>query len=196
VGVLHVSQELLKKCINNDRKAHYELYKLCYTFIMRVCYRYYTSKDDALSVHNESFLKIVLNLEKYKGEAPFEAWMRRIVVNTIIDNYRKTKKLKELVQYIDTNAPDFVEPPPPEGPEAELKMEADDIYRLIHLLPPMCRKVFNMYVVDGYSHREIAETLQISEGTSKSQLFDARKKMQQMIKDLHIPKAARNEPAE
>lgn len=191
---MHITQELLNKCMDNDRKAQYELYKSCYSFMMGICYRYYPSEDEAKAVHNESFLKIILNLEKYKGEGPFESWMRRITINTIIDTYRRDKKMKDTIWYTDTTSPDFNEEPP-EGNEAELKLEAEDLYRLIHTLPPMCRKVFNMYVVDGYSHKEIATVMGISEGTSKSQLFDARKKLQNMVQNYHTPKAAKNEPA-
>lgn len=192
---MFISKELIQQCIDNDRKAHLELYKACYSFIMRICYRYHTSKDDVLAAHNESFLKIVLNLKSYKAEAPFEVWARRITINTIIDDYRKNKKLKETIEYIDITAPDYVEEPFDEGNEVEMKLEADDLYKLIYQLPPMCQKVFNLYVVDGYNHREIGELLGINEGTSKSQLFDARRKLQQMLKNYHTPKAASNESA-
>lgn len=190
-----ITKDLLTKCMDNDRKAQLELYKVCYSFIMRICYRYYTSLDDAKVAHNESFLKIVMNLAKYKGDAPFEVWIRRITINTIIDNYRKDKKLRETIEFADVNDPSFEEEPPEEN-EAEMKLQTEDLYRLIQLLPPMCRKVFNLYVVDGYNHKEIGELLGVSEGTSKSQLFDARKKLQAMIKEYYKPKAARNEQAE
>lgn len=188
-------KELLQRCIDNDRKAQLELYKACYSFIMRICYRYFNSKDEVLAAHNESFLKIVINLSSYKAEAPFEVWARRITVNTIIDTFRKNKKLKETIEYTDMASPDFVEEPYDYGNEVEMKLEAEDLYKLIYQLPPMCQKVFNLYVVDGYNHREIGEMLDISEGTSKSQLFDARKKLQQLLKNYHIPKAAKNESA-
>lgn len=190
---MHITEDLLKRCINNDRKAHHELYKACYSFIMRICYRYYTSKDDVLAVHNESFMKVVTSLKNYKGDAPFEAWMRRITINTVIDSFRRNKKLRETIQYTDMASSDFIEKPVNYGNEAEWQLEVEDLYKLIHLLPPMCKKVFNLYVVDGYAHKEIAEMLGISEGTSKSQLFDARKKLQHMIKNYHTPKVAKNE---
>jgi len=188
-----ITNELLQRCINNERKAQQELYKACYSFIMGICYRYYKSKDDVLIAHNESFLKVIMNLKSYKGDAPFEVWMRRITINTVIDSFRKTKKLRETIQYTDMAAPDFVEEAHQDGNEAEWLLEVEDLYKLIHLLPPMCKKVFNLYVVDGFPHKEIAEMLGISEGTSKSQLFDARKKLQRMIKNYHTPKVAKNE---
>jgi RNA polymerase sigma factor (sigma-70 family) len=194
-ALMLISKELLTLCVNNDRKAQFEFYKASYSFIMRICYRYYPSKDEALVAHNESFLKIVMNLEKYKGEGPIEIWMRRIVINTIIDQYRKEKKLKETISFTDVSDPGFSEIPQDEN-DVEMKLQADDLYRLIQLLPPMCQKVFNLYVVDGYTHKEIGVLLEISEGTSKSQLFDARKKLQAMLKDYYKPKAAKNEPAE
>lgn len=191
---MHVPIELLNKCINNDRKAQYELYKACYSFILSICYRYFSSKDDALAVQNEIFLKIILNLSKYKGEGAFEAWVRKVAVNTIVDKYRKDKKLKATIVYTDMAAETLQETSPEEN-EVEIKLATQDIYRLIHLLPPMYGKVFNLFVIDGYSHKEIAEMLSISEGTSKSNLYDARKKLQQMIAKQQLQKAPSNEPA-
>ena len=189
-----VTKELLERCINNDRKAQQEFYKAYYSFIMGICYRYYSSKDEMFIAHNESFLKIMMNLKSYKGDAPFEVWIRRITINTIMDSFRRTKKLRETIEFKDMAAPDFIEAPQ-EGNknEAEWSLEVEDLYKLIHLLPPMCKKVFNLYVVDGYQHKEIAKMLGVSEGTSKSQLFDARKKLQKMIADYHTPKVAKNE---
>jgi len=191
---MQVSQELLKRCIKEDMRAQSELYRLCYSFMLRICYRYYSSKDDVLTVHNESFLKVITNLKKYDNVTPIEVWIRKITVNTIIDSFRRTKKLKETIEYADMSGTDH----PEDGFEwadIELKLEADDIYKLIHLLPPMCSKVFNLYVIDGYTHKEIGDMMGISEGTSKSQLFEARKKLQAMIKNYHTPKLTRNELA-
>ncbi len=189
-----VSQELIERCKKEDIRAQAELYKLCYSFILRICHRYCGNKDDVQIVHNESFLKIITNLRKYDNVTPIEVWMRKITINTIIDSFRRTKKLKETIDYTDMSGIDMPEDSF-KWAEVELKLEADDIYKLIHLLPPMCGRVFNLYVIDGYIHKEISEMLGISEGTSKSQLFEARKKLQQMLKNYHTPKLARNELA-
>lgn len=189
-----ITEELLKRCMSNDTRAQNELYRACYSFIKRICYRYYNNEDEVLTSLNESFFKIVTNLKSYRHESPFEVWMRRITINTIIDSYRRAKKMKDVLHYTDLSTPDFAEPITDEN-ETELKMEAEDILKLIHLLPPMCKKIFNLYVIDGYNHREIGEMLEISEGTSKSQLFEARKKLQQMVKNYHTPKITSNELA-
>jgi len=188
---MQISPELIKRCIDNDRKAQYELYKACYSFLMRICYRYNpANKDDALDTLNQSFLKIVMNLKKFKGEAPFEVWIKRITINTVIDNYRRNKKMYETLEYTDINSPDFKEDPL-EDSYIQQKLDADEIYDMIAKLPPMCQKIFNLYVIDGYTHKEIGEILGISDGTSKSQLFDARKKLQLMIAHRNMPKAVK-----
>jgi RNA polymerase sigma factor (sigma-70 family) len=192
--MLTISNQLIKRCIRDDVRAQSELYKVCYSFILRICYRYYSSKDEALVVHNESFLKVVTHLKKYDNETPIEVWIRKIVINTVIDNYRRTKKLRETIEYTDMNAENYIEMPQDDY-GMEMKLEAEDIFKLIHLLPPMCGKVFNLNVIDGYAHKEIAEMLGISEGTSKSQLYEARKKLQAMIKNYHTPKIQNNELA-
>ncbi len=175
---LIVDKTLLEDCKQNKRKAQFELYKLCYSILLSVCLRYENNKEDAEFLLNKAFYKILKNLESYQDNVPFEAWIRRITINTAIDEYRKSKRSKL----------DFVEEPMESYPlldmdfnEAEKKFNADELLEMVKRLPPASQKVFNLYVIDGYNHKEIAEKLDMSEGTSKWHLSSARKKLKELV---------------
>lgn len=179
-----ICAQLLQDCQAGDRKAQYQLYQSCYPLLMSVCMRYMQDDLEARGMLNQGFLKIVTNLEKYREEVPFEAWIRRIMINTIIDNFRKNRKVKELIEHRD-----FASSPPPQTDRfdwniADQQFDAEQIEALIRSLPPMSQKVFNLYAIDGYSHREVSEQLGISVGTSKWHLSSARKRLQEMLRNL------------
>ena len=178
---MNVEKELLNACKAEDRKAQFELYKVCYSILLSVCFRYERNKEDAEFLLNKAFYKILKNLKKYDDKVPFEAWIRRITINTVIDDYRKNKRSKV----------DYVEEPMNMAPvqtmdynEADQKYDAEELQRLIDQLPPVSKKVFNLYVIDGYNHREIADQLDMSEGTSKWHLSSARKKLKELLHQL------------
>jgi RNA polymerase sigma-70 factor (ECF subfamily) len=133
---------------------------------MSICIRYKSDEAEARAVLNQGFLKILTNLDKYNSNIPFEAWIRRIMINTIIDEFRKYKKHKERVQYTDFIANDTFDNRV-DFNEADQMFDAEAIEYFIKQLPEVAQKVFNLYVIDGYSHREIGEMLDISEGNSK-----------------------------
>ncbi len=166
--------------MNGDRRGQFQLYKSCFNILMGVCIRYKKSEEEAASVVNVGFLKILNNLNKYKTEVPFEAWIRRIMINTIIDDFRKNRKVKELIEHTDFS--DY-------EASAELMdfniadqlFDAKQLENFIQMLPPVSQKVFNLYAIDGYSHKEVGDLLGISEGTSKWHLSSGRKKIQEMM---------------
>lgn len=175
---MKIEKELIESCKKEDRKAQFELYRLCYSVLLSVCFRYEKNKEDAEFLLNKAFYKILKNLDKYKDNIPFEAWIRRITINTVIDDYRKNKKEKI----------DYVEEPMLAAPvtamdfnEADQRFDAEELQLLINRLPPVSKKVFNLYVIDGYNHKEIAEKLDMSEGTSKWHLSSARKKLKELV---------------
>lgn len=177
---MNIEQEILRQCIDKERKAQFALYKQLYSFLMSICVRYYNNHEDAKSVLNLGFLKLLNNLEKYKQEIPFGLWARRVMINTIIDEYRKNKKEKELLEYhdfTDRNDDETLT----DVNEAVKKMDVQEIQNYIDKLPNVSRRVFNLFVVDGYGHKEIAEMLGMSEGTSKWHLNNAREKLKQAI---------------
>ena len=175
---MDIQPKLIALCIKHDRKAEYELYKLSYSYLMSICMRYSKDKDTASEILNMAYLKILTNISTYKPEIPFKAWIRRIMVNTLIDEYRKNKREREKVSYVEEyfDTSDFSE-----TNEALSKFNCKQIYEEIDKLPEASKNVFNLFVIDGYSHKEIGEMLGISEGTSKWHLNAARQKLKDHI---------------
>lgn len=179
---MNIDKTLLKACRQNDRKAQSQLYKSCYGLLMSVCIRYKKDEAEARAVLNQGFLKILTNLDKYDAKVPFEAWIRRIMINTIIDEFRKYKKHKERTQYMDFSETDTFDNKV-DFNAADQMFDAEDVEYFINQLPEVAQQVFNLFVVDGYSHKEIGEMLDITEGTSKWHLSSARKRLRKMIKE-------------
>ena len=175
---MNIQPELIALCIKQDRKAEYEMYKQAYSYLMSICMRYSKDKDTASEILNMGYLKILRNLTSYKPEIPFKAWIRRIMVNTLIDEYRKNKREKEKVTYVEEyyDNVDFSD-----VNEALSRINCNQIFEHVNQLPEATKKVFNLFVVDGFSHKEIAELLDISEGTSKWHLNAARTKLKELI---------------
>jgi RNA polymerase sigma-70 factor (ECF subfamily) len=147
---------------------------------MSVCYRYAKDEDEAASFLNNGFLKILTNLDKYKIDVPFEAWIRRIMINSIIDTYRRNKKHRENLTHME-----FQDFQSFDGlvayNDADKQLDADRILDMIKQLPNISQQVFNLSVIDGYNHREISEKLGIAEGTSKWHLSNARKMLREKV---------------
>lgn len=131
---------------------------------------------------NQAFLKILDNLDRLPGHVPFAAWAKRITINTLIDDFRKNRKVKEFIA--STSIHDL---PEAQGGvdynEADKQFDAEQLEGFIRQLPPMTSKVFNLFAIDGYPHTEISKMLDISEGTSRWHLASARKKLQEMIRN-------------
>ncbi|MFD1552241.1 sigma-70 family RNA polymerase sigma factor [Putridiphycobacter roseus] len=175
-----VDQALINLCKKNDRKAQEKLYEWCYVKLMPMCARYHRNEEDARHVLNISFVKICKNLDKLADNSPFEAWARRIVRNTIIDEFRKTKNYVKLIETKEFERELEVKSPLVEN-TVWSKLETDVLMGMLKKLPDVSRKVFNLYVIDGYTHKEIGNLLSISDGTSKWHLSNARKKLQIMV---------------
>jgi len=175
--------ELLRRCKKDDRKAHYELYSMCYQFLFSICRRYYVNREDQMSALNMVFVKIVKNIGAYvnkENEVPFELWIRRITVNHIIDEFRKNKSFRESHDTRDMHEEEYIHPH--YDPALE-KAKLEEILYAIDKLPAMNRAVFNLFVMDGYKHEEIASMLQISANTSKVHLHRAKKKLQEFLEN-------------
>ena len=176
-------QQLISLCIKQDRKAENALYKYCFTKLMPICHKYYKSKDDSVEQLNKTYLKILNNLSKFDETKSFDAWIKTIAVNTIIDEFRVNNKRNAL--FIDK---DYEEAALNYHSfnlnEAEAKLTADDIQVQIQKLPDSSKMVFNLFTVDGYSHKEIGEMLGINEGTSKWHLNNARKILKKKLIDM------------
>ena len=161
-------EDLVKRCKAGQRKAQELLYKQLAAKMLGVCLRYATDKMEAEDMLQNGFIRVFQKIDDYRGEGAFEAWVRRIMVHSSIEYYRRHHKMMQLV---DIEGPGHE---PSVNAAAASSLEAKDLLLLIKDLSPGYRMVFNMYAIDGYSHKEIAEMTGISEGASKSQLSRAR----------------------
>ena len=177
---------LIDGSINNDRRSQEELFKLFYGKMLGVCMRYARDRDTAEEMLQEGFIKIFDKLEAFDYKGSFEGWMRRIVANTAIDNIRKAKKSPLLTD----NDEDFklggVNPMVEEEEIEFVGLKAEMALEAINGLSPAYRTVFNLYVMEEYTHKEIAEILGISEGTSKSNLSKAKLNLQKILKEKFL----------
>ena len=169
-------KELLDRCLKNDAKAQKELYDLYSRKMYGVCKGYTNSREDANDIMQEAFLKVFRNLSKYDSKGSVGAWVRRIFVNTAIDYYRKSEREIEAIS---------IEPEMEENvfvdKESYSNIDYEHFILLMQQLPEKARLVFNLFNIEGYSHKEIAYKLSISEGTSKSQYSRARQLLKTAI---------------
>ncbi|WP_197285512.1 RNA polymerase sigma factor [Pedobacter sp. R20-19] len=170
-------KEIISGCIRKDRASQHLLYKEFYSYCMGICKRYSIGDFEAADVLNNGFLKIFNNIDKYDNAKPIKAWIGKIMVNTAIDHYRANLRF---TTYDDISEYEQ------NGTEAIVyeQMAYKELLMLVQSLSPGYRIVFNMYAIDGYTHEEIAKSLNISVGTSKSNLFKARQRLQEMIRDM------------
>lgn len=178
---MRLTKEFISLITQNDRKAQYELYRHWYGKMKGISLRYQIDDQAAEDIVNRAFLKVLKSIEKYQTSKPFGAWLARITINENIDACRKSQKLRTLIQYdsnkidSDANLNHF------DYNEADKNLDADQLKAMIAQLPSTTRQVFNLFVIDGYKHQEIAELLSITDGTSKWHLNSARKKIKVMI---------------
>lgn len=170
---------LIRGCMREDRECQRLLYRQFYGYAMGVCLRYSRSSEEAMEVLNDGFMKIFTKLNKYDSEKSFKGWVRRIMINTALDNYRK--ELKHYYKNDIEGASHIVAV----EDNAIGQLAYNELIAMIQTLSPAYRTVFCLYVIDGYSHEEIAEMLNISIGTSKSNLSKARVNLQGMLKKSH-----------
>jgi RNA polymerase sigma factor (sigma-70 family) len=178
------SGELLNQCKDDNRKAHYELYQMCFSFIVSVCARYYVNHDDRMAALNMIFFRMIKNIRQYISKSdhvPFELWVKKISVNYVIDEFRKNKKYKEVIDLQELYTDDQLNQ---SNDPVGIKMNTEVITDAIAELPAMNRTVFNLYVIDGYKHEEIAQMLGISENTSKVHLHRAKNKLKEILKNV------------
>ncbi|MFD1551596.1 RNA polymerase sigma factor [Putridiphycobacter roseus] len=163
--------KLLKRLKKLDKKAQLLFYRQCFNTLMSICVRYTNNKDDAAIFVNEAFLKIITNIDKIDIDKPLDPWMRKIAVNCIIDHFRKEKK--EINIRLEDNAYEEI------GVENEIEqlIEQEFIEDILSQLPPKTKLVLNLHYREGYSHKEIADKLNISLETSKWHVKSARRQL-------------------
>lgn len=172
--------DLIKGSIDGNRHIQELLYKKFSGKMYGVCLRYAGNESDANDIMQDGFIKVFNNLEKFRGDGSFEGWIRRIIVNTSIEHFRRKKKTFNITEtqenYIEDTSLDALD-----------VLATKDLMHIINELPPGYKMVFNMHIIEGYSHKEIADTLGITEGTSKSQLARAKGVLRKIIEDRVNP---------
>ena len=168
-------QELIAACKKQDRKAQREIYERFSPRMFSVCLRYVGDREKAKDVLQDGFITVFTKIDSYNGDGSFEGWMRKVFVNTALMNLRKRDLLKDSKDILDLNKETpFID-------NVERILEGKDVISLISQMPPGFRTVFNLSVIEGFTHQEIAARLNITEGASRSQLSRARIWLQERI---------------
>ena len=168
-------KQLIEGCINGDRRAQKALYDKYSRRMMAVCQRYLRDIEDARDLMQEGFIKLYTNIQKYSGEGSFDGWVRKIFVNCALERLRQN----DILKHADDISDNYYAEMPDE--DATSDISSDEIMMYVRSLPDGFRTVFNMFAIEGYSHKEIGEELNISESTSRSQYMRARNMLQKMM---------------
>ena len=178
---MQITPEILKASLKNDRVAQKGLYEFCYMQYIRLCMRYHHNHEDARFALNNGFMKILKGLETVEWtNLNFNAWSKRIMVNSLIDEYRKNKNYSETIVAKETDRElEYHSETATNAGEGSLTYQ--EILDLLKTIPPISAHVFTLYVIDGYNHAEIGELLEISDGTSKWHLSTARKLLRERL---------------
>ena len=174
-----IDHSILNDCIRGKREAEYKLYQLTHSYLMSICIRYTRNEEKAREMLNLGFHRILSKLSKFRQhEVPFKSWVRVVMINTLINEFNKEKSHRETIRYVN----EYME----DGDysvvnEAVKQLDIKEIYKLIARLPDMNQRIFNLYYIDGYKQREIAELLDINENTCKWYLTVAKEKLKDMI---------------
>lgn len=171
-----LNDDLIEACVRNDRRAQEKLYKSYCGAMLTLCISYTKNEEDAIEVLQDGFLKVFQQINRFdSSKSSLYTWIRTIVLRTAIDFLRKRNQKPEPVEWKEVYDP-------PVNAEAIQRMSSEELLFLLRKLPATTRAVFNLYVVEGYNHREIGELLEMSEGTSKWHLSEARKNLSKSLK--------------
>jgi RNA polymerase sigma factor (sigma-70 family) len=166
---------IIKGCLDGDRKCQEQLYKMFSSRMFGLCLQYSDNYDDAKDILQDGFIKVFQKLDQFKHKGSFEGWIRRIMINTALERYRSQLHLHPITESI-MRKEDFL------YEEVFDRMSANDLIKLVQELPPRYRMVFNLYAIEGYTHKDISEMMGITTGTSKSNLSRARGILQEKVK--------------
>jgi len=172
---LEKTKQLIQRCIHGDRNSQRNLYEAYHVKMFGICLRYAKNREEAEDILQEGFVQVFKSLHQFKYNGSFEGWVRKIMVNCSIQHYRSKIRMYPVVDQEEIAAEPFV------NEQVTAKIQKKEILNLVQNLPPAYRMVFNLYVFEGLKHREIAELLGVSEGTSKSNLFDAKLLLQKAV---------------
>lgn len=171
-----ISEQIIKGCVQENRTAQKTVYETYYPLMLAIVRRYIKDEEEVLDVLNQGFIKIFKKIDQYHFENSFEGWCKRIIINTALDHLRSSKRYKDLFSF------EAILPTYQVYNDGLNNMSIAELMKIIDGISPVSKVVFNMFAIDGYSHKEIAEALQISVGTSKWHLSSARKQIQAKLK--------------
>lgn len=161
-------KETIARCLDGDREAQRKIYEHYCSKMLGICYRYVRTIEDAEDVLQDGFIRAFSNIHQFRYDGSFEAWLRKLMVNTALNHLHKHRRLKEQLEL------ESVEYQVTEDIETDAQLHAKDIFETLKALPDGYRTVINLYSIEGYSHREIGEMMGIAESTSRSQYTRAR----------------------
>lgn len=173
----YTEQQLIEGSLKNDRFYQELLYRKYAPNMLSMCYRHTREQHEALEIVNNGFLKVFQKLDQYQGQGSFEGWIRTIVFRALSDFFRKKNRS---IHFLELDNRDEVKA---SSPLQELYFE--DLLEIIQRLPDQMRKIFSLYAIEGYTHKEIAELLDMKEGTSKWYLSEARKQLKQLVNQFN-----------
>jgi RNA polymerase sigma-70 factor (ECF subfamily) len=179
-----VDDSIVEGCIAGKRSAQSALYRNYAAVMLAICLRYAQNRDEAEDILQEAFLKIFQSIRSYRHEGSFEGWMKRIMINHALNFYRRNRKIPFMEDIGSINETEIMESDDYQAMHAPVS--AEKLTALIQMLPPGYRMVFNMYVFEEYSHKEISQELRISENTSKTQLLKARRMLRKKLVELNL----------
>ena len=168
---------LLKGCKKNDRGAQKLLYQHFYAYGMSICLRYSKDRDEAAGILNDGFMNVFQNIKKFTIERPFKPWLRRILINSSINHFKRSLRRARVTSLDNANEISVEE-------TSTSTMGYNEVIDMIQKLPLGYRTIFNLHVIEGYKHEEISEMLGISVGTSKSNLFKAKDKLRKILQEF------------
>lgn len=179
---------LIDGCISGERRSQQRVYELFYGKMMSVCLRYTKNHDQAKDILQDGFIKVFKSVDRFNREGSFEGWIRRIIVNTAIDHFRRAKHAylllgeeRSIEDFADHEDEDIIE----DEQEDEIELKPADVINAMQKLTPAYRTVFNLYVFEEMTHKEIAEALGINVGTSKSNLAKAKNNLRKLLRKEH-----------
>ena len=172
---------IIKGCRKQDRQSQKELYRHFYAYGMSICVRYAEDENAAITVLNDSFMKVFNRIKSYNPDRPFKPWLRTVIVNTAIDYVKKRNKIMKREELSEAENAAIRE-------DIFSRIGYQELIGMVQSLALSYRTVFNMYVIDGFKHEEIAQKLNISVGTSKSNLSKARAKLREMVTESMLVK--------
>ena len=174
-----ILKKIIAACLKNKSKSQQKLHEALYPIMMPICLRYGNDYDEAQDILQEGFIKLFKYLEKYQFKGSFEGWAKRLFVNNAIDYIRKKKQ--HTISLNETNEHLIADNNIKEESNDFVQIRAQEILKALQQLSPVYRMTFNMHVLEGMTHKEIAQRLNISEGTSKSNLSRARKRIKEIL---------------